>query len=761
MSCPRCNGPANEETLREFGGVCPKCLLQFSEEQDAPAFPNLEIIEMVGQGGMGVVYKARQRNLDRIVALKVLSPQLSDDPEFVERFTREAKALAQLNHPNIVAIHDSGIHDHVPYLVMEFVDGTPLRNVLASGKLTPDKALEVIPQVCDALQYAHANGIVHRDIKPENILIDRQGRVKIADFGLAKLSVEQSKLTQSGFVLGTPRYMAPEQFEPAGRVDHRADIYSLGVVFYEMLTGEVPMGRFKPPSAKADVDRRLDPVVLKSLEREPEDRYQSANEVKDQVANLKHRPAVERRKPIIVNRTPTGLKRAAFIAANIGGLGLGAGLILSLMKVGGLADLLMRIGWSILLAALVLWLLSLVVGLIARAATPATTPRLVATTRRFEVSGCLVLIVVAVLFLAFMALLMWPSTGSSTARSVAPRLVAPPHRQPHYSSITQSWTENLPGFGDRLGVIAGKHSFLAVTKEEICEFEPETGKFVSMWSGAVEAMPVLEGESMAAWGGGKLTLFQTRPSSLTRLHTLDLPLAGAVAGVSIQDGTAYVAMRNGGAFAADVAAGKILWKRERFNLTPPLVSAPVVTSLDILLFSSGGSEVIDRERGASKSWTQGGGGSERMIQWDQGWGMLIRKGSKVEFESFFKRGMNSWYGLSTSSTADVDQCWMLLVNNMLVFTTINEMHGLCRNAPFGDTWRVDCPRTTGVPASFKDETVLVPTVKGVLFFDAQTGKRLDHDLLSGSGAVSVACWKSQVLLLDHDKARLLCYRVEE
>src|SRR6185503_746449 len=122
-------------------------------------------------------------------------------------------------------------------------------------------------------------------------LIDRQGRVKIADFGLAKLSAEQSKLTQSGFVMGTPRYMAPEQFEPAGLVDHRADIYSLGVVFYEMLTGEVPMGRFKPPSAKADVDRRLDPVVLEALEREPDDRYQSAGEVKGQVAGYKRVPA--------------------------------------------------------------------------------------------------------------------------------------------------------------------------------------------------------------------------------------------------------------------------------------------------------------------------------------------------------------------------------------------------------------------------------------------------------------------------------------
>src|SRR4029079_8376668 len=222
MSWPRCNAPAADETLREFGGVCPKWLLDFSEEQDAPAFPNLEIVEMLGQGGMGVVYKAIQRNLGRTVALKVLSPHLSDDPEFVERFTREARALASLSHPNIVGIYDSGIHDHVPFLVMEYVDGTPLRKMLASKKLSPAQVLEVIPQICDALHYAHAHGVVHRDIKPENILVDRQGRVMIAYFGMAKLaSLDETRITKTGYVMGSPHYMAPEQFANSGRVDHR------------------------------------------------------------------------------------------------------------------------------------------------------------------------------------------------------------------------------------------------------------------------------------------------------------------------------------------------------------------------------------------------------------------------------------------------------------------------------------------------------------------------------------------------------------
>ena len=419
MNCPRCNAPAKEEMLREFGGVCPKCLLQFSEEQDAPAFPNLEIVEMIGQGGMGVVYKARQKNLDRLVALKVLSPHLSEDPEFVERFTREAKALAQLNHPNIVAIHDSGIHDRVPYLVMEFIDGSPLRSVLASGKLTPERALEVIPQVCDALQYAHSHGVVHRDIKPENILIDRQGRVKIADFGLAKLSVEQSRLTQSGFVMGTPRYMAPEQFEPAGRVDHRADIYSLGVVFYEMLTGEVPMGRFKPPSAKAEVDQRLDPVVLKSLEREPEDRYQSASEVKDQVAGLKTPAPPERRKPAEDKETAP-LKQAASMLAIMGGVSFPSGLIMAFTGGGTTAKMMLAVSSALLIAALVVWLIGLALRHFNRPRVPEPFSEKVAL-ERVQIRGCLLFLLIGIVgFLALLALLMWPSRAPSPPSSVRP-----------------------------------------------------------------------------------------------------------------------------------------------------------------------------------------------------------------------------------------------------------------------------------------------------------------------------------------------------
>ncbi len=165
--------------------------------------------------------------------------------------------------------------DGLFFIVMEYVDGVNLRQTIRSGKLTPKEALAIVPQICEALQYAHDEGVVHRDIKPENILIDKKGRVKIADFGLAKLLGRESKdhaLTATNHVMGTVRYMAPEQMEGSRSVDHRADIYSLGVVLYEMLTGELPLGRFAPPSEKVQIDVRLDEVVFRSLERTPERR---------------------------------------------------------------------------------------------------------------------------------------------------------------------------------------------------------------------------------------------------------------------------------------------------------------------------------------------------------------------------------------------------------------------------------------------------------------------------------------------------------
>jgi serine/threonine protein kinase len=245
------------------------------------AIPNLEPIALLGSGGMGAVYKARQTHLDRLVALKILPPERAREAGFAERFAREARILARLNHPHIVALYDFGQAGDWPYLVMELVEGATLRQVLQTGKLSAEEALRLVPQLCDALGHAHAAGVVHRDLKPENILIDGAGRPKIADFGLAKLREEVAQgLTASGVVLGSVHYMAPEQVEAAARVDHRADLYALGVILYELLTGALPLGRFAPPSHSSGVDPRLDEVVLKSLEREPDKRWQTAEEVR-------------------------------------------------------------------------------------------------------------------------------------------------------------------------------------------------------------------------------------------------------------------------------------------------------------------------------------------------------------------------------------------------------------------------------------------------------------------------------------------------
>ena len=311
--CPNC-GNALPKGSPE--GLCPGCLLEAGAETKnaearkvfepppveaiAKLFPQLSIVKLIGAGGMGAVYKARQPVLDRFVALKILPPGRAGGVNFEERFNREARALARLSHPNIVAVHEFGRIQDLHYFIMEYVDGANLRQLEKAGRLSPREALQVIPQICDALQYAHDEGVVHRDIKPENVLMDRKGRVKIADFGLAKilgLDTDQGRLTVEGQVMGTPHYMAPEQIERPLDVDHRADIYSLGVVFYEMLTGDLPIGKFPPPSRKISVDVRLDEVVLRSLENDPSRRYQRASEVKSELEIISTTTTPERPEP--------------------------------------------------------------------------------------------------------------------------------------------------------------------------------------------------------------------------------------------------------------------------------------------------------------------------------------------------------------------------------------------------------------------------------------------------------------------------------
>jgi serine/threonine protein kinase len=298
--CKQCHKPVPGAAPE---GLCPECLAKVAlgSEPNAggertppnPAdlarqFPQLEIIELLGMGGMGMVYKARQPKLDRLVALKILPIESDRDRSFAERFEREAKALARLNHPGIVAVYDFGQTNDYYYFVMEYVEGMNLRHLLQTEPLSPHHTLDLVTQICTALQYAHDEKIVHRDIKPENILINQKGQAKIADFGLAKLlgNAPETGLTATQTVMGTMNYMAPEQREQPLEVDHRADIYSLGVVFYEMLTGEVPMGRFEPPSKRVQVDVRLDEVVLHALEREPARRYQQASEIRSGVETI-------------------------------------------------------------------------------------------------------------------------------------------------------------------------------------------------------------------------------------------------------------------------------------------------------------------------------------------------------------------------------------------------------------------------------------------------------------------------------------------
>lgn len=298
--CPRCLMAQIIEPTQ--AGNTPPPLPPLTPEELTPHFPQLEILECLGRGGMGVVYKARQKSLNRLVALKLLAPERADDPQFAARFEKEAHALAALNHPHIVGVHDFGQAGGFYYLLMEFVDGVNLRQLLQTKRLTPKEALSIVPPVCEALQCAHDHGIVHRDIKPENLLIDKAGTVKIADFGIAKIysrpllpgdepvasfsTADSSPLITRSMMatMGTPDYAAPEQAD--GHADHRADIYSLGVVLYEMLTGERPGEKLEAPSKRVQVDVRIDEIVLKALEKAPELRFATAAEFRTQVEKL-------------------------------------------------------------------------------------------------------------------------------------------------------------------------------------------------------------------------------------------------------------------------------------------------------------------------------------------------------------------------------------------------------------------------------------------------------------------------------------------
>jgi len=253
-----------------------------------------EIVDEIGRGGMGIVYKAWDTRLARYVALKVLPPEFTYDSQFVERFMEEAQRMAQLDdHPHIVTVHDVGEENGCYYFAMQFVDGTDLATILRQvGRLDLGRAITLTNQIASALDHAHTRGIIHRDVKPENILIDREGRVRVTDFGIAKALAGPSR-TRTGMMVGTPEYMSPEQAQ--GReLDRRADVYSLGIVLYQMLTGDVPFRTDSavatalqhvstpPPPLRernADLPEYAERVVLKALEKDPANRFHTAGEL--------------------------------------------------------------------------------------------------------------------------------------------------------------------------------------------------------------------------------------------------------------------------------------------------------------------------------------------------------------------------------------------------------------------------------------------------------------------------------------------------
>ncbi len=312
-SCPKCGTDLPSEATE---GLCPRCLMAEAMQPTGPKtpagpwqppsavelqklLPQYEITALLGRGGMGAVYKGTQIALDRPVVIKILSNQLEEaDTSFAERFKNEARALGKLSHPGIVGVYDFGeAANGLLYIVMEFIDGTDVSRMIAKQKrLHTEHAMAITAHVCDALAYAHERGIIHRDIKPANIMVGYDGVVKVADFGLAKMSTggESVGFTQTGMAMGTLHYMAPEALMLGTAVDHRADIYAVGVMLYQMLTGKLPQGMFELPSLQvAGLDPRYDGIIAKALRDDRELRYQRASEMRFDLDHILTQPVVK------------------------------------------------------------------------------------------------------------------------------------------------------------------------------------------------------------------------------------------------------------------------------------------------------------------------------------------------------------------------------------------------------------------------------------------------------------------------------------
>ena len=278
-----------------------------------------ELLEKIGEGGMGSVYKAKCRLLNRFVAVKILKAELNNDEDFVARFKREATSIASLSHPNIVNVHDVGTEEHINFIVMEYIDGKTLKEIIKeNGRINSKETLDIAYQIAKALECAHKSNIIHRDIKPDNVMITEDNMVKVMDFGIAKVA-DSRTATNSNNIMGTVRYFSPEQAK-GNFVDCRSDIYSLGIVMYEMATGQVPYNAdsaisiammhiqepvIPPKEIITDIPENINQVILKSMQKEPIKRYQTAREMADILKTIKEHPNFK----IVINKGPDDATR--------------------------------------------------------------------------------------------------------------------------------------------------------------------------------------------------------------------------------------------------------------------------------------------------------------------------------------------------------------------------------------------------------------------------------------------------------------------